>query len=81
MPSSYVKTVSASVLPEQKVNFPFNYSLIVSFLPTKSMTIGTLLDRYVDKSKTASFGVSADVVVVVAIVVVDTGVVVISSHS
>ena len=45
------------------------------------MTIGTLLDRYVDKSKTASFGVSADVVVVVAIVVVDTGVVVISSHS
>ena len=44
------------------------------------MTIGTLLDLCVDRSRTASFAGSA-VVVVAAAVVVETGVVVKSLHS
>ena len=43
------------------------------------MTIGTLLDLYVDRSRTASFAGSA--VVVVSVVVVGAGVVVRSLHS
>ena len=43
------------------------------------MTMGLLLDRNVERNRTASFGGST--VVVVAIVVVKTGVVVISLHS
>ena len=52
---------------------------IVDFLPSKSMTIGTLLDRDVDKRRTACFVGSAEVVV--GMDVVATGVVVGSLHS
>ena len=53
--------------------------LVVNVLPSKSMTIGTLVDLNVDNSRTASFVGWA--VVVEAIDVVDAIVVVSSLHS
>ena len=53
--------------------------LVVNVLPSKSMTIGTLVDLNVDNSRTASFVVWA--VVVIAIEVVVACVVVTSLHS
>ena len=78
----YVKTVSSSTLPEEIVILLLYYLLIVSFLPSKSMTIGTLLEDNVDRSRTASLDSSAVVVEAVVVAnVVEAGVVETSWHS
>ena len=79
----YVKTVSASTLPENIVILHGILFIYRYFLPSKSMTIGTLLDSFVDRSRTASFEGSAVVVIaaVVAIVVVEAAVGVKALHS
>ena len=67
------------MLPWEIVFLLVYYLFIVDFLPSKSMTIGTLLDRSVERSRTASFDGSAAVVEVVVVVIA--GVVVKSLHS
>ena len=76
-----MKTVSSSTLPEEIVISLLYYLFIVGYLPSKSMTMGTLLDRYVDKSRTAFLDSSAVVIVAVVVDVVEAGVVEISLHS
>ena len=67
------------VIIDVSYNKNFNDTLIMSVLPWKSITIGTLFEENVDKSRTATFVDWA--VVVVAIDVVDAIVVVTSMHS